>query len=95
MKMKNMSQKGLTKLVRSLSQKSLLTTHVGTSTYLSPEQESDKPYNEKVDIFALGLILCELCCKFSTSHERIATLNDLKNKGLLPAKVKSEYPIES
>lgn len=90
-----MSQKGLKKLVKSISQHSLLTTQAGTSTYLSPEQEQNKPYNEKVDIFALGLILCELFCKFSTTHERLTTLNDLKSKGKLPQSLLKNYPIES
>ena len=92
---KNISHKGLRKLVRSISQQSLLTSNVGTSTYLSPEQESNKPYNEKVDIYALGLILCELCCIFSTEHERIQTLNDLKRHGKLANKIKKNFPQES
>ena len=54
----------------------------------------NKTYNEKVDIYALGLILCEMCCKFSTLHERIVTLNDLKNNGRLPERVLKNYPIE-
>jgi serine/threonine protein kinase len=53
---------------------------VGTPTYLSPEQEKGKGYSEKVDIFALGLILFELCSKFSTYHERLENMNDLKVK---------------
>ena len=74
--------------------RSMLTTQIGTSTYLSPEQELNKNYNEKVDIYALGLILCEMCCKFSTLHERISTLNDLKQSGELPDKLKKDFPIE-
>lgn len=71
-----------------------MTTQVGTSTYLSPEQETNKTYNEKVDIFALGLILCEMYSKFSTLHERITTLNDLKYSGKLPAVMLEKYPVE-
>lgn len=67
---------------------------MGTRTYLSPEQETNRPYNEKVDIFALGLILCELCCKFSTNHERLSILNDLKYNNRLPENMTREYPIE-
>ena len=68
---------------------------MGTSTYLSPEQETNLAYNEKVDMFALGLILCELCSKFSTYHERVSTLNDLKYKGVLPASMKRNFGVES
>ena len=71
-----------------------MTGHVGTSTYLSPEQESNKSYNEKVDIYALGLILCELLSRFSTYHERMTTLNDLKYKGKLPEEMRANYGIE-
>lgn len=51
-------------------------------------------YNEKVDIYALGLILCEMCSKFSTLHERINTLNELKFSGKLPEALVKNYPIE-
>ena len=33
-------------------------------------------------------------CKFSTLHERITTLNDLKYSGKLPAEMLKKYPIE-
>lgn len=91
---KALNSKGLPQLVNSISQTSLLTSNIGTSTYLSPEQEAGKEYNEKVDIFALGLILCELYSKFGTFHERIATLNDLKYRQKLPESMLKSYPIE-
>lgn len=75
---------------------SLLTSNIGTSTYLSPEQEIDSGtiYNEKVDIFALGLILCELYSCFTTYHERIQTLTELKKLSQLPEDIILNYPIE-
>jgi serine/threonine protein kinase len=39
----------------------------GTPLYLSPEQKNSKIYNEKVDIYALGITLYEICSSFSTS----------------------------
>ena len=42
----------------------------GTPLYLSPEQTNFKVYNEKVDIYALGITLYEMCANFSTSMER-------------------------
>lgn len=39
--------------------------------------------NEKVDIFALGVVLVELLCPFSTVMERADALNGLQ-KGALP-----------
>lgn len=36
-------------------------TIVGTPYYLSPELCEDKPYNEKSDVWALGVVLYECC----------------------------------
>jgi serine/threonine protein kinase len=74
-----------------------MTQNIGTSTYLSPElEESDSKqgYNEKVDIFALGLILCEMYSKFPTYHERIQTLSDLKKLRELPTALRESFPVE-
>lgn len=45
-------------------------------------------------MFAIGLILCEMCSKFSTIHERILTLTELKFKGKLPEKMLTEFKEE-
>ena len=42
------------------------TDQVGTQTYMSPEQLKRKPYNHKVDIYSMGLVLLELLVPFST-----------------------------
>ena len=39
----------------------LLNTFYGTPLYLSPELVENKPYNEKTDIWSLGIILYEMC----------------------------------
>ncbi len=65
---------------------------------MSPEQENVKntvPYNEKVDMFALGLILCELYSIFSTHHERIQTLSELKKLKLVPLDIKENFNDEA
>ena len=43
-----------------------LTEQVGTQLYMSPEQLAQRPYNHRVDIFSLGLILLELLVPFAT-----------------------------
>lgn len=62
-----------------------LTGQVGTSTYSAPELESNSNYNEKIDIYAMGIILLEMSCKFSTSHERGMVMRNLKRNRQLPA----------
>ena len=43
------------------SPKGFASTLVGTPYYLSPELCEGKPYNEKSDIWALGVVLYECC----------------------------------
>lgn len=44
------------------------------------KQLSGKPYNYKVDIYSLGLILFELLVPFNTQMERMHILTDLRHK---------------
>ena len=67
----------------------------GTPLYLSPEQKNYKTYNEKVDIFAFGITLYEMCSCFSTTMERYEQIMNLKNDNIISEKVKKEYPEES
>ena len=48
-------------VAKELNQASFANTMIGTPYYLSPEICEDKPYNQKSDIWALGVILYELC----------------------------------
>ncbi|XP_016096734.1 interferon-induced, double-stranded RNA-activated protein kinase-like isoform X2 [Sinocyclocheilus grahami] len=52
----------------------------GTLSYMSPEQENEKNYDEKTDIFPLGLVWFEMLWKISTGMEREKLWKDLKNQ---------------
>lgn len=68
---------------------------VGTPLYLSPEQIGKKFYNEKVDIFACGLVLYEMCACFETMMERRESINNLRSYRIINDKVKEGYQKES
>ena len=67
----------------------------GTPLYLSPEQTSFKSYNEKVDIYACGITLYEMCSCFYTSMERYESIMNLRNNGIIEEKVRKNYPEET
>jgi translation initiation factor 2-alpha kinase 3 len=50
----------------------------GTILYMSPEQINRQSYTEKVDIYAIGIILFELLFPFSTQMERIRALTNVR-----------------
>ena len=56
------------------------TQDVGTILYMSPEQIAKNPYDYKVDIFALGIILFELLVPLHSASERIEVLKDLQKR---------------
>jgi serine/threonine protein kinase len=53
-----------------------------------------KPYNEKVDIYSLGIILLELCFVFKTFSERRIILEKVRAESQIPEILKQNYPIE-
>lgn len=62
--------------------------------YLSPEQAEGIFYDEKVDIFSIGLILFELCYKFCTNHEKIMGFANLR-RGLIPKEIEEAMKPET
>ena len=65
---------------RNESLKQSHTMNRGTSLYMSPEQEDSSKYDQKVDIWALGLILIELFLDLSDPNDRREALTEAKNR---------------
>jgi serine/threonine protein kinase len=74
---------------------SMLSARVGTPFYLSPEQLDEKGYDEKVDIYSLGLILFELVNQFATQHHRKHCHELLREKHQLTSSIEDEMPQET
>ncbi|KAK9471529.1 kinase-like domain-containing protein [Dipodascopsis tothii] len=57
-----------------------LTTDIGTTFYVAVEALGgmDGNYNEKVDMYSLGIIFFEMCYPFSTGMERVHVLKNLR-----------------
>lgn len=49
-------------------------------------------YDDRVDIFSLGILAFELWHPFSTGMERVALLKDLQEHGTLPAAWEAANP---
>eukprot|EP00164_Ancoracysta_twista_P010436 GFYU01015738.1.p1 GENE.GFYU01015738.1~~GFYU01015738.1.p1 ORF type:complete len:1304 (+),score=377.66 GFYU01015738.1:84-3995(+) len=61
------------------------TVGVGTYFYTAPEQEAEgESYDEKVDLYALGVIFFELMHPLTTAHERATTLTNLRQHLIFP-----------
>ena len=64
------------------------TLNLGTPLYMSPEVEENALYTNKVDIFALGMIMIELFHDLSDRSDRREVLNEAKNGNVKPFKYK-------
>ncbi|KAI9320676.1 kinase-like domain-containing protein [Dichotomocladium elegans] len=75
-----------------------MTTGVGTTFYVSPEvlpnpatgTSSGMRYNQKVDMFSLGIIFFEMCYRFETGMQRAIVLQELR-VGKFPDDFPKEY----
>ena len=64
-----------------------MTGQVGTALYVAPElseKAAKSIYNQKVDIYSLGIIFFEMCNKpLTTGMERIKTILNLRSKEII------------
>lgn len=54
------------------------TTCIGTELYSSPEQLNGECYDERTDLYSLGIIYFELCMLFDNNMKRIDSINLLR-----------------
>lgn len=80
---------------RSLLKEKDMTTDIGTMLYRAPELEAGLEYDEKVDIFSLGIILFELWYPFNTGMERFEVVEGLRKHHKVPAHFTEKYPVQS
>lgn len=59
-----------------------MTRSVGTTLYVAPELRSvsGTSYNDKVDMYSLGIMFFEMCEPFGTAMERIRSLQAIREK---------------
>ena len=68
----------------------LLTVGIGTKNYCSPEQEKGEPYDNKTDIYSIGIIIFEMFYKFNTLMERDITLRKIKDESHYPEEMEKK-----
>lgn len=66
---------------------------LGTSIYAAPEQQMGVNYDQRVDMYSLGIILFELLQPFSTAMERAKMITSLKEKRHLPTDFVRRWPV--
>ncbi len=72
-----------------------MTKGVGTPFYISPEQlRVGGSYNRKVDMYALGIMLFEMCYSSTTLMERHRVLGALRENLTFPAGMEARLPTE-
>eukprot|EP00742_Colponemidia_sp_Colp-10_P006512 GILJ01006978.1.p1 GENE.GILJ01006978.1~~GILJ01006978.1.p1 ORF type:complete len:1009 (-),score=126.48 GILJ01006978.1:82-3108(-) len=81
--------------VKQLQRHQSLSNNIGTPTYLSPEQTKNLQYDEKVDIYSLGLILLEMVYPFTTEMERFSILANLRDRRTLPERLQTDREVQS
>lgn len=80
-KVKGLSEKDMEKLDKTLNLK------VGTYFYRPPDTPSHEHIkDERLDLYALGIIIFEMWHPFKSKYERFKILTELRNNNKLPAK---------
>lgn len=79
---------------QSLVETFVTSTEDGTFLYMAPEILTSQVCTTKSDVYSLGVILFELLTHFDTVMERVVTLNQLKETGVIPNHVRELFPAQ-
>ncbi|PIK59842.1 putative eukaryotic translation initiation factor 2-alpha kinase 1 isoform X4 [Apostichopus japonicus] len=69
-----------------------LSTDIGTSPYIAPEQQRGGDYDSKADMYSFGIIKYEMFHPFRTGMERSICIKMLREGGDIPEKLRSCWP---
>jgi len=91
---------GLGRYIRSDDDNARMTGSVGTRRYMAPEQHGDNKYDEKCDIYSLGIILCDLLCSLDDPREQQHLYSQLKQEDKsteerVPEDIRKAFPAET
>ena len=67
---------------------------IGTPLYRPPEFVNVKIYDQRADVFSLGLIYYEMLNDCRTMHHRYKILGELRKSGI-PLVFRDQFPLES
>lgn len=71
------------------------TRETGTPLYTAPEQERNLFYNDKSDVYTMGLLLYEMLGKFKTIHMKVDRIRKLKQESKIDEAFEKRYPHEA
>jgi translation initiation factor 2-alpha kinase 4 len=75
--LKSISEKGVA-VINSPSLVNQYSQNIGTTYYISPEQEKGGNYDKKTDMYSLGIIIFEMFCSLKTESEKAKYLGMLR-----------------